>query len=58
MTPILSGLCWAAALILLALANRLGWIADKDATTMFVIWPALWVATGGLRNNCLRKSAA
>jgi hypothetical protein len=43
---------------LLALANRLGWIADKDATTMFVILAALWVATGGLGRNCRRKAAA
>jgi hypothetical protein len=50
-------LCWAAALILLAVANATGLIADKDAQTMFVVIPALWVATtfGG---NCFRKRAA
>ena len=29
----------------LALANHFGWIADNDATTMFAILPALWVAS-------------
>ena len=58
MKPIRSGLFWAAAILLLALANRLGWIADQDATTMFVILPAFWVANGGLGRNCRRKAAA
>jgi hypothetical protein len=50
-------LCWAAALILLAVANATGLIADKDAQTMFAVIPALWVATtfGG---TCLRRRAA
>ena len=45
MTSIRSSLLWAAAFMLLALATRFGWIADKDATTMFAILPALWVAS-------------
>jgi len=58
MTPIRTSLLWAAAFILLALANRFGWIADKDATTMFAVIPALWVASGGLRRCGARKVAA
>ena len=45
MTSIRSSLLWAAAFMLLALANRFGWIADKDVATMFAILPALWVAS-------------
>ena len=36
------------SIILLALANYFGLIADKDANTMFAILPALWVASTGL----------
>jgi len=52
-----TSLIWAAAFILLALANRFGLIADKDATTMFAILPALWVASGGLGRCGPRKAA-
>ncbi len=58
MTPIRTSLIWAAAFILLALANRFGLIADKDATTMFAVLPALWVATGGLGLSCRPKAVA
>ena len=57
MTSIRTSLFWAAAFILLALANRLGWVTDKDATTMFVVLPAVWVASGGLGRCRLRKAA-
>jgi hypothetical protein len=50
-------LCWAAALILLAVANAAGWISDGNATTMFAVIPALWVATS-FGGHCLRKRAA
>ncbi len=58
MRSIRSGLCWAAAILLLALAKRLGWIADQDATMMFAILPALWVASGGLVRSCRPEVAA
>ena len=58
MTPISRSLCWAGALIALAFANRFGLIADHDASTLFVIIPALWVATGGLNRCTWRKAAA
>ena len=48
MTPISRSLCWAGALIALAFANRFGLITDHDASTLFVIIPALFAATGGL----------
>lgn len=57
MKPIANALCWAAALILLALANAAGLIADKDANVMFAVIPALWVATGGL-GRCLPRRAS
>jgi len=55
MTNLRTNLFWAAAFILLALGNRFGLIADKDATTMFAVLPALWVASGGLGRCSLRK---
>lgn len=58
MTSTSTSLCWAAALIALAFANRFGLIADKDATTMFAIIPALWIATGGLGQRRRCKAAA
>lgn len=58
MTPISKSLCWAAVLIALAFANRFGLIADKDASLMFVLIPALWIATGGLGRCIWRKAAA
>lgn len=52
MTPISKSLGWAGALVALALANRFGLVADHDATTMFAVIPALWVASGGLGRGC------
>lgn len=40
-------LCWAGALIALALANWAGLVADRDANLLFVLMPALWLATAG-----------
>ena len=58
MTNLRTSLIWAAAFLLLALANRFGLIADNDAATMFAILPALWVASGGLGRSCGRKAVA
>jgi hypothetical protein len=58
MTPIRSSLIWAAALILLALANRFGLIADKNATVIFAVIPALWVVSGGLGRCRSSKASA
>lgn len=58
MTSISKSLCWAGMLIALAAANAAGLIADKDATTMFAVIPALWIATGGLRGCIWRKAGA
>lgn len=54
MSDITKSLCWAFALILLAVANYAGLIADKDANLMFVLVPALWIATGGA-GRCLPR---
>ncbi len=56
MPPVSRSLGWAAALIALALANRFGLIADKDAAVMFAVLPAMWVASGGL-GRCLPRGA-
>lgn len=56
MNRFIKSLCWASAFIFLALANRAGLIADKDASVMFVVIPALWVAGGGPR-RCARPGA-
>lgn len=56
MKPIPSALIFAAGFILLALANHFGLIADKDATTMFAILPALWIALAAPR--CARNARA
>lgn len=57
-SPLLNGLCWAAVLIALALANRFGLIADKDAAVMFAIVPALWAASTGRGQRCQLKARA
>ncbi len=57
MTQITQSLCWAGMLIALALANRAGLIADKSATTLFAVIPALWVASRASRPCGLRKAA-
>lgn len=53
-----NSIAWAAAFIGMAVANRVGLIADANATTMFAVLPALWVATGGLARCTVRKLAA
>jgi hypothetical protein len=50
MTTISKSLCWAAVLIALALANQFGLITGKDVNLIYVLIPALWIATGGLSN--------
>lgn len=57
MSTVSRSLCWAAALIVLALANAFGWVSDSNAQTMFAVIPALWVATA-LGGRCQRKPAA
>lgn len=54
MSPIAKGLCWAAVLLVMSLFNAHGWINDKDANLMFVLVPALWIATSRPR-QCLPR---
>ena len=54
MTNITKGLCWGAAIILLAIGNRIGVITDSNATTMFAILPALAVISISGRKSCFR----
>jgi hypothetical protein len=56
MTPIVRGMVWAALIVLLVIANKLGLMADKDAATMLAIIPAIWIATTSPR--CRRKGAS
>jgi len=45
MAYIFKGLCWAGSLILLALGNAAGLVADDAANTLFVVLPLLAVIT-------------
>ena len=60
MTQTTRALCWAAILITLALANKFGLIADKDAAVMFAIIPAMWVAftSRGCARSCPKSVQA
>jgi len=59
MTPIRSALIWAAAMLLVALANRHLLIADKDALAMFAVMPGIWVVTtSSRRGRCARRGVA
>lgn len=58
MTTLRHSALWGAAFFCVALANRFGLIADANATTMFAVLPALWVATGGLGRCTLRRPDA
>lgn len=55
MTPIVRGAVWAALILLLVIANKLGMVADKDGAIMLAIVPAIWIATTG--SSCCRKGA-
>ena len=48
--PYLKPLLWAAALVLLAMGNRFGLVADDVADTLFIVLPLLAVLSlrGGL----------
>lgn len=56
MTSIPHALVWAALIILLALANAAGLVADKDAAVLFAILPAIWIAATD--RGCIRKGRA
>ena len=58
MTICSRSLCWAGVFVAVAWANRLGVITDANATTMFAILPALWIATGGLGRCALPQTEA
>lgn len=58
MSQVLRGICWAAILIALALANRFDLIADKDAAVMFAIVPAVWIAATSRGRKCRLKAQA
>jgi hypothetical protein len=50
MNDIAKGLCWGAAIVLLAVGNYLGLIDDKTAGTLFVVLPVTAVIT--MRGGC------
>lgn len=58
MSQIVNGICWAAIIIALALANSFGLIADKDAAVMFAIVPAIWIAMANPGRGCRRRAGA
>lgn len=43
MSNIAKGICWAAAILLIALGNRLGLIEDKTARVLFIVLPIVAV---------------
>lgn len=45
MKTIFKSLCWAAAIILVALGNAFGAIDDGTARTLFIVLPILMVLT-------------
>lgn len=51
-------LCWAAAIILLAVANAAGWVADDAAQTLFIVLPIVAVMTMGRARSCALGTAA
>lgn len=57
MTRIAKSVLWASLLVALAVANRLGLIADASATTLFSVIPAVWITTRRPR-SCQWKGPA
>lgn len=45
-------LCWAAAILLLAIANAAGLVKDEAAQTLFIILPVVAVMTMGRDQSC------
>lgn len=58
MSKIQKGLCWAASLILLALGNRFGLVADDVANTLFIVLPIAAVMSLRGGNSCTGRLAA
>ena len=59
MPNISTGFCWAASLILLALGNRFGLVADEAANVLFFALPAVAVMSmRGTRGCNLHKGTA
>ena len=56
MSNVLTSLCWAFVLILLAVGNATGLVSDGSATTMFAVITALWAATTFGR-RCVRRAS-
>jgi hypothetical protein len=53
-----SALCWAGAILGLAVGNATGAIADETADTLFIVLPIVaWLSLQG-RLGCLRRSEA
>ena len=59
MATIAKALCWAGSIILLAIGNAAGLVADDTATTLFVVLPvvAVMALNGRLRCELRRKAA-
>jgi len=52
MSNIAKGLCWAAAILLVAIGNRLGLIGDKTANVLFIVLPIVAVMSLNGRPDC------
>ena len=58
MKPYISALCWAGAMLGVAIGNAAGTIADDTANTLFIVLPVVaWLSLQG-RLSCFRSSKA
>jgi len=52
MNPIFKAVCWAAVILLLALGNAAGLVADSSARVMFTVLPIVaWMSLSG-KGSC------
>lgn len=59
MAKVAKAMCWAAAILLVAIGNRLGLIGDKTANTLFIVLPIVAVMSlnGGRTCRPLHREA-
>ena len=59
MSKIAKGACWALAILLVAIGNRLGLIGDRTANVLFIVLPIAAVTSLNRAEQCepLRRGA-
>lgn len=58
MSTISKSLCWAGSLILLAVGNAAGLVADDTANTLFIVLPIVAVLSLREKTSCLPGARA